>query len=133
MFALSLDGTEMGRGSKRKAIPVYLSLLNLKLKTLVSKFGTDIVGFIPEFPLSDKKIFEYMRQAGIRLKGNQKKSLSCLKQWLIQICLKNIFRVIYEMNEKGPVQMMIGKDGHVHDVMVCYAGVHGKCINFIFA
>jgi hypothetical protein len=37
MFAVSFDGTELGRGSKRKAVPLYVSLLNLKLQKLVSE------------------------------------------------------------------------------------------------
>ena len=126
MFAVSFDGTELGRGSKRKAVPLYVSLLNLKLQKLVSESGTDLIGFIPEMSMSVQKLFYYMNKCGIKLKGNQQKSLTILRKWIMQECLKNIFHVVYEMNKSGPVKMMIGKGGTIHDVMLAFSGCHGN-------
>jgi hypothetical protein len=97
---------------------------------LLSKDGTDIIGFIPDFSLSNSTLMHYMSMCGITLKGNQKKSITCLKQWLMQECLKNIFYGIYEMNRKGPVKMIIGTGGPTYDVMLCFSGIHGNYTTF---
>lgn len=49
--AISHDGVELGKGSKRAAIPVFLKIMNLKTTYLLSNKGIDLIGYVNTYIL----------------------------------------------------------------------------------
>ena len=86
-IGLSPDKTEMGRGSKRCATPVYLGILNLCTEYLMSEEGQDIIGFIPAFNMSTEKLKGHMKDKGLKTKESRKHAYTLLLRWLEQVLL----------------------------------------------
>jgi hypothetical protein len=126
---LSPDETEMGRGSKRCATPVYLGILNLCTEYLMSEEGQDIISFIPAFNMSTEKLKGHMKDNGLKTKESRKQAKIVLLRWLEQVCFKNILKILYEMSSKGPVKMFVGRTNpKLIWVLICFHCFIGELI-----
>jgi hypothetical protein len=127
IIGISVDETELSRGSKRTATPVYLNIMNLSTEVLLSEAGTCLIGFIPALSLSDIKITEKLVENGVLHKKHQKSCLTLLNRWVETRSLEIILKCIKTMNSSGPVRMKIG-DECEEDIMCVFHHLGGKRI-----
>lgn len=127
MISFSSDETELSKGSKRTAFPIVMSILNARLEILQKDIGNSIIGFIPEFSLSHKKIKAYMGKNGIRTEGERKNSFTVLNRWFEQECYKLVVKPLIEMQKDGPIKIQVGYDDciRIEEILLCYYAFRG--------
>ena len=124
LITLSTDKTELSKGSRRQAWPVYLTVMNFVAETLKLEETNVLIGFIPKLSYSDAKIKEFMSSSGITAKNDRKYSLTVLNRWLEAECMKAILSPILQANKNGPIKLLI--DGKEYDTMPVFHTFTGK-------
>ena len=110
LITLSTDKTELVRGSRRSAWPIYLTIMNFNEETLRRDDTQILVGFIPKLSYGDEKLKNFMHESGITSDKNKKYSLTVLNRWLETESMKAILAPIMEANLRGPIRLLIDQD-----------------------
>jgi len=83
-FILSYDKTTLSRNGVRQATPMYVSLANLTSKQLQLDVSTDLVGYLPDLPLSVSEINRALHDNGVKAKTNRTKAVQMYKRYIEQ-------------------------------------------------
>ena len=126
LCSISTDKTELSKGSKRQAWPVYLTIMNFHKNTLKENEVSTLIGFIPKLSYSDEKIKEFMKKCHITTKSSQKSALTVLNRYVESTCLGIIIKPIIEANKNGPMKLFIGTKEY--DTMPVFHTFIGKLL-----
>ena len=122
--SISTDKTELSKGSKREAWPVYLTIMNFHTEALQGDEVAVLIGFIPKLSYSDEKVKDFMKKSGIKTKSKQKSALTILNRYLENECLGRILKPILEANARGAIKLRIGTQEY--DTMPVFHAFIGK-------
>jgi hypothetical protein len=81
---LSTDKTVVSEGNNKTAFPCYLSVGNLKLKTMCMDGSTELVGYLPEIVDSVALLHAVLRSDGCNSKTLRKEAISVFRRHLEQ-------------------------------------------------
>ena len=94
-FILSYDKTTLSRNGIRTATPMYVSIANQTSKQLQLDGSTDLVGYLPDLPLSVTEIRRALDDSGVKAKTNRNKAVSMYKRHIEQTVSLQLYVFVY--------------------------------------
>lgn len=88
---ISYDKTTLSRNGIRTATPVYVSIGNLDSVQLQKDISTDIIGFLPDIPLSETELHRALTEAGCKSKTRRIQAIRYYKKFIEQEVLFHSF------------------------------------------
>lgn len=123
LITISTDKTELVKGSRRNAWPIYMTIMNFDEETLRQDDTHFLIGFIPKLTYSNEKLKNFMESSGITTDASKKSSLTVLNRWLETESMKAIMAPIIEANSRGPIRLLI--DENEYDIMPVFHNFTG--------